>query len=206
MGNQRIPYINAVKHRATRFYMGVGKYTPNMSLYGDMGWMPCSIKQWSNVFRSWSRFSMMNNNRLNKRVFTWANMYENNRIKNWHYRVRAKFKELHLDVYCSNDIVLPKSIIKDIKSISFDNYKAEWCNRLMCNEHSKLRTYRIFKNEFKVEKYIYDILPGKYRSSFAKFRCDVAPLRIETGRYENLPIENRICFHCCTRGEGSFRG
>lgn len=36
----------------------------------------------------------------------------------------------------------------------------------------------------------------QHRSAFAKFRCGVAPLRIETGRYENIPLENRVCFNC----------
>ena len=33
-------------------------------------------------------------------------------------------------------------------------------------------------------------------SAFAKFRCGVAPIRIETGRYEGLSIEERICPFC----------
>jgi hypothetical protein len=32
--------------------------------------------------------------------------------------------------------------------------------------------------------------------AFAKFRCGVAPLRIETGWFENLRIEERICCFC----------
>ena len=35
-----------------------------------------------------------------------------------------------------------------------------------------------------------------YRSSFAKFRCGVAPIRLETGRYENLPVNARVCPLC----------
>ena len=30
--------INAVFNRACRFYLGVGKYTPNAAVKGDMGW------------------------------------------------------------------------------------------------------------------------------------------------------------------------
>ena len=32
---------------------------------------------------------------------------------------------------------------------------------------------------------------GKYKSSFSKFRCGVARMKIETGRYENLCMEER---------------
>jgi hypothetical protein len=36
------------------------------------------------------------------------------------------------------------------------------------------------------------------KSALAKFRCGVAPLRIETGRYEGLRIDQRLCFNCKT--------
>ena len=32
--------------------------------------------------------------------------------------------------------------------------------------------------------------------TFAKFRCGVAQLRLETGRYERLSPEQRTCFYC----------
>ena len=39
------------------------------------------------------------------------------------------------------------------------------------------------------------------RSAIAKFRCGVAPLRIETGRYEMLSVDKRYCFHCKSKIE-----
>jgi hypothetical protein len=43
-GNKDFSCINSVKNRAVRFFfMDVGKYTPNLALYGDMGWMLCII-------------------------------------------------------------------------------------------------------------------------------------------------------------------
>ena len=38
--------------------------------------------------------------------------------------------------------------------------------------------------------------PFHYRSAFTKFRCGVALLRIETGRYENIDVSSRKCFNC----------
>jgi len=37
-----------------------------------------------------------------------------------------------------------------------------------------------------------------HRSSLAKFRCGVAPLRTETGRYKYLPVHERKCPFCKT--------
>lgn len=37
-------------------------------------------------------------------------------------------------------------------------------------------------------------MAGKYRSAYVKFRYDVAPIKMKTGRYEGLSVENRVCF------------
>ena len=37
-----------------------------------------------------------------------------------------------------------------------------------------------------------------HRAAFSKFRCGVATIRLETGRYENLPVEDRTCTFCNT--------
>ena len=52
------------------------------------------------------------------------------------------------------------------------------------------------KNEFGTEKYVELFMPKKYRSALCKFRCGVAPIRIETGRYERLNVIDRICSIC----------
>jgi hypothetical protein len=49
--------------------MGVGKYTPNDAIAGDMGWKPAYIRQWPNVFRHWARCSIMEHDRINFKVF-----------------------------------------------------------------------------------------------------------------------------------------
>ncbi len=33
----------------------------------------------------------------------------------------------------------------------------------------------------------------KNRSTIAKYRCDVAPIRLETGHYEHLNVDERVC-------------
>ena len=57
-------------------------------------------------------------------------------------------------------------------------------------------TYKLFKEVFETEMYLSKNIPSRYRSAFAKFRCGVAPLRIETGRYENKNVNERVCFIC----------
>ena len=61
---------------------------------------------------------------------------------------------------------------------------------------NKLRIYRMVKTEFETEAYVKCILGRQQRSALARFRCGTAAIRIETGRYEGLPENERICPVC----------
>ena len=64
-GTSEFSCISAVQNRAMRFYMGVGKYTPNDAVSGDMGWKTPYVKQWSNIFRHCARYTKMDKDRKN---------------------------------------------------------------------------------------------------------------------------------------------
>ena len=58
-GNRQFTSINSVQLRAARYYMGVGRYTPNSAVHGDTGWKPTSVRQWSCVINQWLRLKTM---------------------------------------------------------------------------------------------------------------------------------------------------
>ena len=64
------------------------------------------------------------------------------------------------------------------------------------NGRNKLRTYRNIKRFYEPEQYCSVNMPISHRTALAKFRCGVAPLKIETGRYSNQPMEERFCPFC----------
>ena len=85
--------------------------------------------------------------------------------------------------------------------MSFNQYIQEWEKKLSREKgkrtgNNKLRTYRLLKNTFDTENYVKCFFNKKYRSSLAKFRCGTAPIRLELGRYEGLPVEDRKCPFC----------
>ncbi len=59
-----------------------------------------------------------------------------------------------------------------------------------------MRTYRQHKTEFKAEDYLIKVMNRKHRSTLAKFRAGVAPIRLETGQYEGLEVDDCICSIC----------
>ncbi len=62
--------------------------------------------------------------------------------------------------------------------------------------YPKLRTYKLFKNKFKFENYLYST--NNFNHTLFRFRICSHNLRIETGRYTrpNTPEHDRICIYC----------
>ena len=71
-GTKQFSCINAVQSRAARFFLGVGKYSPNAGVLEDTGWEPVIAKQWKVVTGHWSRVQRMDENSINARVNRWA--------------------------------------------------------------------------------------------------------------------------------------
>ena len=69
------------------------------------------------------------------------------------------------------------------------------------NSGNKLRTYRMFKEQFGVEQYVLSNMTRTDRSALAKFRCGTAPIRLETGRYQQVPVDQRLCPFACAQVE-----
>ena len=72
----------------------------------------------------------------------------------------------------------------------FNTHTNQWKNDIerVSSKNSlgrnKLRTYRLIKTDYNVEHYCKMLMSFTHRSALAKFRCGVAPIRLETGRYE----------------------
>ena len=60
----------------------------------------------------------------------------------------------------------------------------------------KLRTYALFKETLGTEDYIKLCSPRRKRSLLAQFRMGILPIALETGRFINLAIADRLCVLC----------
>ncbi len=132
-------------------------------------------------------------------MYLWS---KSRNVKNSYFRIKSCL----IDVNMSDLVDIPinniKYIVNDLESRIFEKEIVKWRSAVNSNTgtrgvgHNKLRLYKLFKTEFGTEAYVKDNIPFLYRSALAKFRCGVAPLRLETGRYENIELGNRTCFHC----------
>ena len=124
-------------------------------------------------------------------------------MKNWNFYVKKTFCDLNLSNCCSiSEYTDPNFAINSVLSKLLNQFVEQWNNSLQTDTSisgrggNKLRTYKLFKSRFETEKHCKIPLPSKHRRSIAKFRCGVAPLRIQTGRFEKLEVQQRVCNEC----------
>ena len=114
-GDLRSTCIYAVHHRACRFFIGVGKYTPNAAINGEMAWIPPVVCQWKAIGRLWTRHIHMDNTRLNKRVFLWSDNASNSNVKNWSFKVKSKFAGIDLNHFSNiNNLYSYKHVLSSL--------------------------------------------------------------------------------------------
>ena len=146
----------------------------------------------------------MDNNRINYKIFEWCEQNAGQRCKTSNFIINTMLRDAGVII---NDVSNYKVIKDQIAEFLFSRFKSEWSadkNRMNArngNGRNKLRAYRQYKQEFKSETYLKYSMSRAHRSAYAKFRCGVVPIRIETGRYERLNYNDRTCFHCIDKIE-----
>ncbi len=65
----------------------------------------------------------------------------------------------------------------------------------------KLRTYKLFKEEFKLENYLSSTKNLNHTLDLFRFRISSHNLRIETGRYTRpkIPLNQIMCIYCTSQ-------
>ena len=191
--------VNTIQNRAIRFYLGVHKFAPNVGINGEIGWVTRNICRKVDMIKFWNRLQRTDGSRLLKKVFNWDKRLCK---KNWSSEIRAICDDLDiLDNFNDNLCINPSFA----KNRLFNLYEEQWKREV--DVIPKLRFYNIFKTNYATDYYIKHISNRSVRSVLAQFRLGVLPLSIETGRYQDIPIEYRYCLYCsqdCIESEIHF--
>ena len=112
------------------------------------------------------------------------------------------YQQIELDI-CLGDRLAVRATLITVNTklqVYFENFwrekiDAEFTRGGPDAGRNKLRTYRRLKESYTTEQYVRIIIQKKSRSAYAKFRCDVAPIKLETGRHclNRVPVDQRLC-------------
>lgn len=126
--------------------------------------------------------------RLTKKIF----LYDYDCIgRTWCFDIKSILQQVQMTNYY--DSKLPVNL-KDVEDALFVKYKTDWCNKV--GNVAKLRIYIQCKQYYETKKYLLASLTKAERSHLAQFRCGILPIKIETGRYVGLNVNERLCNFC----------
>ena len=93
-------------------------------------------------------------------------------------------------------------LLFNLDLILWEAKKCKWLTSMNREEaqhdvsKNKRRSYNTFQTYFEAEAYVQANLHRAQRRALAQFRAWVAPLALETGRYQGVSVQERLCFHC----------
>ena len=114
----------------------------------------------------------------------------------WCSKVCELAKMYNIDIMSYTFSDKTKCLIKEIVSQKFIT---DWKTKLYeTDKYPVLRTYSLFKFEFKIEPYIVHIKNSKFRNAMIRFRASSHNLEIEKGRHMHpkIPLDKRLCKIC----------
>ena len=171
----------------TKFILGVGKQCLNMSIFGESAALPLLTRAHIHMLKFWDRIKNMTENTLVNMAYR-ENILMNT---NWCQTIQilnAKY-ELHSRQFEPKDF---PSLVKKVIKLDFTRH---WKSRITNPDlEKKLSLYSKLKKDFKIDAYTE--LPFKDRQIISKMMCVSHKLEVETGRYQNIPREKRICKVC----------
>jgi hypothetical protein len=190
-GYKNFTQINRVQQKAMRVFLGVHCFAPISGIEGDMGWTAPRYKQWLRMLSFWNRLTRLNTDRITRQVFNWNYNQALLGHTNWCSQIQDIFRILVMDDIFLNkqacDLHYCEEKLREIQEL-------EWKETV--SRKPKLRFYSLFKQNFGTERYVKLNLDTQQRSLTAQLRLGILPLRVETGRFVNLPLENRTCEIC----------
>ena len=187
-GFKQFNKIDTLQNRAIRYFLGVHRFTPILAINGEMGWTLSIHRRWVNMIRLWNRLISMDDNRLTKCVF---NSDYTATGKTWCSDLKNLLHQVNMQHSFENKQIVN---LEHVKNLFNNKHQQEWNEKLQTV--SKLRTYVTFKSNYETETYLKLNICKAERSHLAQFRCAVLPLKIETGRFLGLNVEDRLCQVC----------
>ena len=192
--------IELVHTKFLRSILDVKKSTNLSALYGELGRTPFSISRKIKMIKYWIKILQQNNNSLLKQVYLMlkqdTDLNINYNGQNWATQIKNILQYHGFDYVWRQqfDINIPFALIRQR---ILDTYKQIWYSEI--NNSNRLQAYNIFKHNFEIENYLNLEIDPKYKLALTRFRTSSHSLMIETGRYENIQREQRICQFCNMR-------
>ena len=179
--------IDVIHRKLLKFVLGVSKSCPNLTIYGETGEIPLSLKGYRLMLNFWHRVTSLPDTTLVRKAMT-----ENIELRtNWIITIERLINRFKLADKIGNH----KRFKEQTKAIMNEIYSKFWGREIKNPNSTRLLLYKQIKKDFKMENYL-QVLSYENRKILTKIRCSDHCLEIEKGRHRNIPRNDRICKLC----------
>lgn len=176
-----------------RSVLKVKSSTSNTIVWGELGYIPPSIKCHHRLFCYYMRLKTLPDSMLVKKAFNDMLRLHEQGFTTWVTKVHAHALVYGLDLEAQN-VSTFKIMCKNHLYTHFIN---TWQSKLSDTTNNPiLRTYRLFKSKFQFEPYLNTIKNYQHRQGLTRLRSNSHDLEIERGRHHNIPVSDRLCDSC----------
>ena len=179
--------------------LGVKRQTSTLAVLAECGRFPLHIRQQFSTIKYFCRLSTLPESHILKKCLNNQAKLSNQGQDNWYTKVKSILQNHGTE---TNPLLSSKNSQKFLNSFKmklYDSEKTRILETLADSEQQpKLRTYKLFKTDYRIENYLVAGLPKKSINKIARFRTSSHNLHIETGRYKRPPTPEtqRICAKC----------
>ena len=206
-GFETLDNIEIFYRKFLKYILKVNDQTTNCMVYGETGRSPLSIIIETRMVCFWHKISTGLNTKLAYRLLYLLNkLYEQNKSRPLNKQIKTHFLWLKKieqilnscnmrHVWLSPKSYKPNWLKQEIMQKLIKLNKETWLKEVATK--SSCRTYRTFKSELNLEKYL--LLPDSAdRINICKFRCWKIKIPVVILGYvnRNIPYETRKCILC----------
>ena len=194
-GFEKLDLLEKVHLQFCKNILNVRKSTPNYMVYGELGRFPVEIIVKKRLVMFWYKL-ITGGNKLSSKIYKLIFKLQESGNFKWLKRIKSIFDDTGLSFIwlrqenCTVDRTWLKSVLTRRLQ---DQFIQTWFQEIC--DSSKGQFYAIFKQEFKLEKYLLS-LSRKDSGFLCKFRTSNLKLPIEVGRWHGIPREDRLCPLC----------
>ncbi len=193
-----------------KYLLCVKPCTSSKAVYAELGRFTLETKHKIQVLKYWQRLLNMPDGTPIKHAYNELFSLQSSRHRNWCSFVKQILIDVDMEDIWLNQDISDKNI-RAIKCLLHENFIRDTLTGIEDSEKSpKLRSYKLFKTDFRLENYLSCIRNRSHQIALSKFRVSSHNLRIETGRYDRNPKlepHERLCIYCtsnCVEDENHF--
>ena len=164
--------------------------TSNVIVVGECGQLPPSVYCHSNALCYLNRLSDIPDTKNSKQVYNEVDKLHQCGVKTWVTKERELAEQYEVDI--SSNI----HNIKQYCKITISNcYKHRWLSEVTnLNRNPILRTYSMFKTEFRFQKCLEAMTDCRYRTAMTKLHSSSHTLKLNAGDIPNLKLTSASDF------------